>query len=811
MRSLILYALLMASLCVPANAQYADLGTGVYKNSIWWFDWSGFSIQEGASRTFATNDGLTVQITFSNVSAHTPIPYIMDTWGGALLHQLYDFSDPAVHPALFDVFSSINFAFTLTVTATRNNVPVPFTFVTSDAEASSDLEVTTLQTNGGPWQTFEFYRNSNQTNDPLSGCGTQTVLNNNTYAGSLFMASPTGQIPVLSTQSPGTSPLVVQTNFDHGGTTGGMGLAFAVFESVDRGDLPLSYGTAVHQLLYTPVNACSFNPPFPSLVQSEALHIGQVAGDADPIQYADDNAIGVDEEGVSAFAAYDNSGSYTVNLSLTNTTGSTAWLTGWFDFNRDGTFGPGESVTVPVPNNSASATLTWTGLPAYLTQGTATGYGFRFRISSDQQATQNAKGYAPDGEVEDYLVPSAALCTQPSLTITPDQSICSGQSANLQISGAVSYAWSPATGLSDPSGASPVATPPGTTTYTVIGSTPQGCSANADVTLTVKPSPLVTVAGQTDICRGTSTSLTAAGGTNYSWSTTLGIIGANSSIIVNPTVNTQYYVTGNSPDGCATTDTVSITVQPPPALNARANLAAVCKNDAVVLSATGGDQYVWTSADGQSLGTDSSVTVKPVASTNYQVQITNTFCQLQHTLTVPVTVKDPPDIQITSSNDITCTEGQTTLHATGAFSYQWVNSSGLSAVTSADPVVSPRQTTTYYVTGTGSDGCSATDSITVKVDFSTTLSNYPVPNAFTPNGDGNNDCFGLRQWRQLNSLELSVYNRWGQRVFSTNDPQGCWDGTFKGVPQPAGGYIYEIKATTPCGTAFRKGTVILIR
>jgi gliding motility-associated-like protein len=58
---------------------------------------------------------------------------------------------------------------------------------------------------------------------------------------------------------------------------------------------------------------------------------------------------------------------------------------------------------------------------------------------------------------------------------------------------------------------------------------------------------------------------------------------------------------------------------------------------------------------------------------------------------------------------------------------------------------------------------------------------------------------------------MAVYNRWGLRVFFTSDPNQCWDGTYNGTPQPAGGYAYEIRATTACGIAYRQGIVILVR
>jgi gliding motility-associated-like protein len=813
MRKLILATVLLISSLQPVFAQYADLGTGVLKNQIWWFNWAGFTVAEGASRTFTTTDGLTVRVDFSNVTPHVPIPYVMDTYVGALLYLLYNFSDPTIMPALFDVTSTQNFAYTLTITATRNGVPVPFSIVTSDAESSQLGETTTLQTNGGNWQTIQFYRNSSQTVDPLTGCGTQTAAFSNTYGGDPLNPTQLGQCAVISTEAPVTGPLILQTTSDHAGTNGGMALAFGIFDPVDRGDLPAAtYGTAQHQVLYSAANPCAYNPPFPVLNQTQTLKIGLVPGDPDPIQYTDDNAIGVDEEGVSAFPVYDGSGSYSVNVTLGNTTGSNAYLTGWFDFNRDGTFETGESVTATIPNNATSTVLTWTGLPQYLPQGAASGYGFRFRISSDLQATQSATGYAPDGEVEDYFVPSVSLCTPLILSVTPDQLICAGKSAPLQASGGVTYAWSPSAGLTDPSIPNPVASPSLTTLYTVTASTPQGCSATSPITVSIDPVPVITVSGQTLLCKGSPATLIAAGGISYSWTAAGQSFNASGpSITVTPGDSTKYYVTGSGSNGCTASDSINVAVPPLPIFTANAKSSSICRNDSVVLLASGGDQYAWLSGTGQPLGATPSIIVSPDVSNDYQVQITNNLCQLTQTLTVPVTVRDLPDIGITSSNDINCTVGQATLRATGGISYQWANTSGITDLTAADPVVRPTRTTTYYVKGTGSDGCSSIDSITEKVDFTSDMSHYPVPSAFSPNNDGNNDCFGLKNWPTASSIELSVYNRWGVRVFITTDPTGCWDGTFKGAPQPAGGYVYQIKANTPCGTAYRKGIVILVR
>jgi len=98
----------------------------------------------------------------------------------------------------------------------------------------------------------------------------------------------------------------------------------------------------------------------------------------------------------------------------------------------------------------------------------------------------------------------------------------------------------------------------------------------------------------------------------------------------------------------------------------------------------------------------------------------------------------------------------------------------------------------------------------VKVDQSG-VPRFVVPNAFTPNGDGRNDCFGIQRWGKTEIEQFSIYNRWGQLVFQTKDPGRCWDGYFAGKLQNSGVYIYIIKARTVCGEVTRKGTLTLIR
>ncbi|MBS1606955.1 MAG: gliding motility-associated C-terminal domain-containing protein, partial [Bacteroidetes bacterium] len=159
---------------------------------------------------------------------------------------------------------------------------------------------------------------------------------------------------------------------------------------------------------------------------------------------------------------------------------------------------------------------------------------------------------------------------------------------------------------------------------------------------------------------------------------------------------------------------------------------------------------------------------------------------------------------------IDCNIHSAQLSASGGISYDWSPSAGLNSPFSPTPIASVDSTTTYIVKGLGSNGCYAFDSVTVIVKAAGANA-FVVPNAFTPNGDGHNDCFGVTRWGAVRLEELAVFDRWGERVFATKNPSDCWDGSYRGRPLPTGSYVYIIKAWTFCGEVTRQGIVMLIR
>lgn len=160
---------------------------------------------------------------------------------------------------------------------------------------------------------------------------------------------------------------------------------------------------------------------------------------------------------------------------------------------------------------------------------------------------------------------------------------------------------------------------------------------------------------------------------------------------------------------------------------------------------------------------------------------------------------------------ITACEGiPVELTASGGKIYMWSPAGDLNDSTSQTPVATVDTTTMFIVEVTDSNGCSATDSILVKASVSAKTA-FVVPNAFTPNGDGHNDCFGIQHWGDVTIEQLDVFNRQGMKVFTTKNPAECWDGRFNGQMQPTGTYVYAIRARTACGEITRTGTIMLIR
>lgn len=402
---------------------------------------------------------------------------------------------------------------------------------------------------------------------------------------------------------------------------------------------------------------------------------------------------------------------------------------------------------------------------------------------------------------------------KPTVQVRIDTAVCNKVPVVLTTTNtdATSFSWLPATGLSSTTSPNPIATPSISTQY-IVTAMNGSCSATDTINLGIKQLPTITKTADTIICKTGTANLSVAGGATYAWTPVYALGNPSSgTTTANPDATIKYFVTVTGSNLCVNTDSIKVTVNPKPEFALQPVSATICKGDSVLLTASGGDLYGWVPNTNIVSATSAITKAFPSVATTYKVGITSSACKVTDTLSSYISLNGSLSTSVSSSNNIDCSHGQSTLQAIGGVNYTWDPAPGISNLNTPSPTVMPTQTTTYYVKVVDAKGCTGYDSVKVYVDFATGMSQYLLPTAFTPDGNGKNDCFGLKYWGSVTQLDFNIYSRWGQLVFHTNNPNDCWDGKLNGQPQDSGTFVYQIKAKTACGEIYRKGTVVLIR
>ncbi|KIC94914.1 gliding motility-associated C-terminal domain-containing protein [Flavihumibacter solisilvae] len=331
--------------------------------------------------------------------------------------------------------------------------------------------------------------------------------------------------------------------------------------------------------------------------------------------------------------------------------------------------------------------------------------------------------------------------------------------------------------------------------------------------VTVSPAPGVSAGSDTSICYGSSFRLNAKAevGNTLQWIAGAGLSDPLSpDPVVSPTVTTEYVISAANPSGCAVTDTVKVAVKPPADFRVTPENIIVCKGESIELKAQGADSYEWF-IDQTKIGTNSMVQLNPEGVTAVEVNLVDSVCNQFKNIVIPITVLPVPQITISKSNDVSCQVTESKISGSGATKYRWLPHSSITENNGGEIVVAPQEATTYYLEGTGANGCTTMDSIRVALDLSDKMLAFQLANAFSPNGDSKNDCFGTIHWGKLNQYRLTVWNNLGQVVFLTQTQTKCWDGSFRGKAQPAGTYVYQVQGNSACGIINKRGVVILMR
>lgn len=295
--------------------------------------------------------------------------------------------------------------------------------------------------------------------------------------------------------------------------------------------------------------------------------------------------------------------------------------------------------------------------------------------------------------------------------------ICVGASTQLNATGATTYSWNPAAGLSNPNIANPVASPASTTTYTVTATDGSGCVSSQDVTINVLQLPAAVAGSDAEVCAGNPTTLGSnpIPGLTYSWSPSAGLSNANiANPVATPTATTTYTLTATTlVGGCQGTAQVTVTVNPLPNINAGPATLETCEGIATQLQASGAGgsgSYVWSPAAGLS----NANLQNPVATINQPTVYTVTGTNANgcsNTDQISLTLFT---VQATSSGAY-CAGGNAQLNASGGVSWSWSPAAGLSSTTVQNPTASPTSTTTYTVSASNGT-CNASATVTQSVN-----------------------------------------------------------------------------------------------
>lgn len=387
--------------------------------------------------------------------------------------------------------------------------------------------------------------------------------------------------------------------------------------------------------------------------------------------------------------------------------------------------------TAPDPGSDASATLCASGIAFVMTDslgGTPDASG----VWLDPGAAIHSDTYDPASDIGGawtFSVVGTGGCADTSATltiteivpntaITGDNVICTGDTTQLSNTGNASWTWSPATGVSDPAAEAPLFFPTTTTTYTLTVTDAGGCTGTGTVEVTVNQLPAVDAGTSASVCDGDGTSIggspTGPAGSTFLWSPSAGLDDVNAANpTAQPSSTTTYTVLVTDGNTCSALDSVIVTVNPLPALNAGAD-TAFCMGGSVQLGALGSGQFSWSPASGLNATDVPDPIASPSATTTYTVTLTDGN-QCASTDDVTVAVLGLPNADA-GADAYLCPGFEIQLQGNGGGTPAWSPVADLNDPNALEPLASPVVPTTYTLTITDGNGCSASDAVFIDVN-----------------------------------------------------------------------------------------------
>lgn len=400
------------------------------------------------------------------------------------------------------------------------------------------------------------------------------------------------------------------------------------------------------------------------------------------------------------------------------------------------------------------------------------------------------------------------------LILNQDTTVCKGDivPVRAQATRGYSFLWSPVTGINDPTLLMPEITVDTDTSvfYTLTASYP-GCP-DTSMGFRIRMEYVnVDFGPDTMVCKGDFVPLSAhinpyRPDYKYAWSPADGLeFDSTANNYFRADSSITYRLQVSTPIGCSGIDSIHIDVLSDSFATAISD-TGYCPPDAIPLWAEGGSSYRWAPAYGLDDSSIARPLASPATSTTYSVYVTNDY-GCRDTQQVFIDVYPRAVLHMPDTVRIYPGERYHVKPGTNCHYFNWTPTSGISGLTVADPVFHPEVRTRYFVTARTEQGCEVQDSIDVLVEGTV----LDMPNAFVP-GKGSVPVLKPAKRGLASLVTFTVYNRWGNQVFSTTNIDEGWDGSYKGQPQPTGVYVYQVEAITVGGQRIRKeGDVTLLR
>lgn len=443
-------------------------------------------------------------------------------------------------------------------------------------------------------------------------------------------------------------------------------------------------------------------------------------------------------------------------------------------------------------------------------------------VADPSQTTEYTLRVTDTNTCKNFDTVLVTVFQSPIANAGPDREMCIGDVITLNGNGGIQYDWKPTNVLNDSSLQNPDVFPGIDTEFTLIVTDNNGCIDSSQTFVTVHPLPIINFTqADTSICKNSSVQLGATGGTQYSWEPALVL---NNSLIQRPTATiispTTFTVTVVDANLCENTASMSVDFYPDvsPFPN---GIPFICPEDTTTLNASNGEfGYQWEPNYGIVSGANQSeVIVTPDETTEYTVSIVDQYtCPQSATFLLSVFPKAEAFIEVDNQslsglpvfNRRTVIKGETVkVFGMGGDKYEWFPPNFFNNSFNQNPLFSPDTNMVISLAIIDENGCVDTTEYDISVIRKSFL--Y-VPTAFTPNGDGENDVFKLVSRNNFELKSFSIFNRWGQKVWETNNLEEAWDGTFKGEPLKTAVFMYQVIGKGNIDPEIvKQGSVTLIR